>query len=156
MTLTQSIAMLDMLETHFPSPALLPAVNRPKERARVLEMAALVACEIQPPQSTRIRKKIKSDFGGDGNRWARDIYERGVDVFEELVKRGREDAGAGRYSVGDEVTWADVFLVPAVQGGLRVGLELDKYPLVDGIVKECWKLEAFRMGGVGEHGRLIP
>lgn len=155
-TMTQSIAMLDMLESYFPTPALLPAAERLADRARVLEMAALVACEIQAPQNTRIRKKIKSDFGGDGAVWARDIYERGLGVYEELIRRGRKEGGGGRYSVGDEVTWADVFLVPQVQGGLRVGLELGNYPLLEGVVNECWKLEAFQKGGVGEHGKLVP
>ena len=80
------------------------------------------------------------------------MYERGLEVYEALAQRGR----GGRYSVGDELTLADVFLVPAVQGGLRVGIDLDKWPRVKGIVEECWKLEAFQKGGLGGHGRLVP
>jgi maleylacetoacetate isomerase len=151
-TITQSPAIIDFLETHFPSPPLLPSASRFQARARVLELASLVACDIQPPQNSRVRKKIATDFKGDGQVWARWVYERGLGVYETLTQRG----GCGRYSVGDEITLADVFLVPAVQGGLRVGIDLDKWPRVKGVVEECWKLESFQKGGLGGHGRLVP
>ena len=121
-----------------------------------MELTSLVACDIQPPQNSRIRKKIVSDFGGDGVVWAKYVYERGFGVYETFLERARLKGSCGRYSVGNEVTLADVFLVPAVQGGLRVGIELEKWPLVRSIVKECWKLEAFKRGGLGGHGKLVP
>ena len=122
-----------------------------------MELTSLVACDIQPPQNSRIRKKVVSDFGGDGTVWAKFVYERGLGVYETFVERARLKGGSdGRYSVGDNVTLADVFLVPAVQGGLRVGIELERWPLVKSIVEECWKLEAFKRGGLGGHGKLMP
>ncbi|CZR60932.1 related glutathione S-transferase [Phialocephala subalpina] len=160
-TITQSPAVLDFLESHFPAPPLLPVGKEKwKERARVIELVSLVACDIQPPQNSRIRKKLEEEFGGDGIKWARYVYERGFSVYEESLERGRkldgEDGGRGRYSVGSEVSLADVFLVPAVQGALRVGVETERWPLLKGVVDECWKLEAFRKGGLGGHGRLVP
>ncbi|KUJ20358.1 glutathione S-transferase, partial [Mollisia scopiformis] len=151
-TITQSPAIIDFLESHFPDLPLVPVGKEKwKERARVMELVSLVACDIQPPQSSRVRKRIGEEFGGDGKRWAQWVYERGLGVYEEFLERGRKVDGKAarmwRYSVGDEVTLADVFLVPAVQGALRVGLEIEKWPLVKGIVDECWKLEAFRKGG---------
>jgi maleylacetoacetate isomerase len=49
------------------------------------------------------------------------MFMRGIGVYETFIERAKLKGGDGRYSVGDEVTLADVFLVPAVQGGLRVG-----------------------------------
>jgi len=114
-TITQSPAILDFLSTHFPDPPLLPEIGRPKERARVMELASLVACDIQPPQNSRIRKKIGKDFKGDGEAWAHWVYKRGFSVYERFLEAGRKDMGEGRYSVGNEVSLADVFLVPAVR-----------------------------------------
>lgn len=151
-TITQSPAIVDFLEHTFPEPKLLPGVEEMWKRARTLELVSLVSCDIQPVQSTRVRSKIERDFGGDRNAWARWVYERGFTVYERFLERGVK----GTYSVGDEVTLADVFLVPAVQGGLRLGVELEKWPLIKEVVDECWKLEAFRKGGVGGHGRLKP
>jgi maleylacetoacetate isomerase len=159
-TITQSPAILDFLDCHFPQPALLPGMQAPINRARVLELASLVACDIQPPQNSRVRKQIKQRFAGDGEAWARWVYERGLTVYESLVERSRlkrlDGMGEERFSVGGEVSLADVFLVPAVQGGLKVGVELERWPLVKGIVEECWKLESFKKGGLGLHGRLVP
>jgi maleylacetoacetate isomerase len=154
-TITQSAAIIDFLESHYPNPPLLPSTEKWKERARVMELTSLVACDIQPPQNSRIRKKIV-EFGGDGEAWARYVYERGLGVYETFVERTKLKGGDGRYSIGDEVTLADVFLVPAIQGALRVGIDLDRWPLVKSIVEECWKLEAFRKGGLGGHGKLKP
>lgn len=121
-----------------------------------MELVSLVACDIQPPQNSRVRKKLEAEFGGDGVKWARYVYERGFGVYEEFLERIRKADAGGKYSVGSEVTLADVFLVPAVQGGLRVGVEVERWPLMKGVVDECWKLEAFRKGGLGGHGKLIP
>ena len=155
-TITQSPAILDFLNAHFPDPPLIPEIERPRERARVMELASLVACDIQPPQSSRVRKKISQDFGGDGEVWARWVYERGFGVYENFVEKGRKEMGDGKYSVGNEISLADVFLVPALQGGLKMGLDVGKWPILKGIVDECWRLEAFRKGGLGGHGKLLP
>jgi maleylacetoacetate isomerase len=155
-TITQSPAILDFLSTHFPDPPLVPGIERPRERARVMELTSLVACDIQPPQNSRIRKKLREDFQGDGEAWARWVYERGFNVYETFLETGRKEIGEGKYSVGNEISLADVFLLPAVQGGLRVGIELAKWPRLKGIVDECWRLEAFKKGGLGGHGRLVP
>ena len=154
-TITQSAAIIDFLESHYPDPPLIPRTEKWEERARVMELTSLVACDIQPPQNSRIRKKIV-EFGGDGEAWARYVYQRGLGVYETFLERAKSKSGNGRYSVGDEVTLADVFLVPAIQGGLRVGIELEQWPLVNSIVAECWQLEAFKKGGLGGHGKLKP
>jgi len=162
LTITQSSAIIDFLESHFPIPPLLPGVERLKERSRVLELASLVACDIQPPQNSRVRKKIAEMFGGDGEEWARYVYERGFGVYETFLQNTRkerlgESSKRGRlFSVGDEATLADVFLVPAAQGALRIGVGLEKWPLLNDVVAECWKLEAFQKGGLGGHGKLVP
>jgi maleylacetoacetate isomerase len=156
-TITQSFAILDFLEHLFPDVPLIPPHSDPLRRSRVLELANLVMCDIQPPQNSRIREHLSTQYGVDKIKYAQHVYERGLGVYEALARRIREDDGfKGAYSVGDEVTLADICLVPAVQGGLRVGIDLERWPLVKGIVEECWKIEAFRKGGVGEHGNLVP
>lgn len=175
LTITQSPAILSFIESQFPFPQLLPGPEEPVARARVLELASLVACDIQPPGTTRIRSKVREDYGGDGEEWARWAYRRGFGVYESLVARAWKEAERGekvelgdgrvksqgerrRFSVGNDVTWADIYLVPAVQGALRIGMEseMGQWPRVKGIVERCWGLKAFRDGGVGRHGRLIP
>ena len=144
--------MLDFLENTFPDPALLPPPADYEARARVMELVSLAVADIQPPQSTRIRERIAKEFGGDGKLWARGVYNRGLTAYENLLSRWPDS----RFSVDDQVTFADICLVPVVQGGLRVGIDLGKWPRIQRIVKECWKMDAFKRGGVGEHGKLNP
>ncbi|THU95519.1 glutathione S-transferase [Dendrothele bispora CBS 962.96] len=161
LTITQSPAILDWLEQNFPSPSLLPSSSDPWARAKVLELASLVVSDIQPPQSTRYRQKIVADYGGDGEAWARSVYERGLSVYETLLARSSDSdftgsGTKGKYSVGDQVTMADICLVPAAQGAIRVGIDLGRWPMVKEVVDECWKLPEFQKGGLGQHGRLDP
>jgi len=53
---------------------------------------------------------------------------------------------AGKYSVGDEVTMADVVLAPAVEAALRYGIELESLPTIKRIYESVKGLEAFRKG----------
>jgi maleylacetoacetate isomerase len=83
-TITQSLAIVDFLNHQFPSPSLLPTDLR--ARAQVLDLVSLVACDIQPPQSSRVRKKIVEDYNGDGEALARWVYERGFKACEALLQ----------------------------------------------------------------------
>jgi maleylacetoacetate isomerase len=69
------------------------------------------------------------------------LIEDGLRAYEAIV------AGcAGKYSVGDEITMADVCLVPAAWGAERVGVDLGAFPVVSGIVKNLESVEAVRKG----------
>ena len=46
-------------------------------------------------------------IGGDKALWAKETILKGLGTYEKLAKQT-----AGKYSVGDEITLADVFLIP--------------------------------------------
>jgi len=46
-------------------------------------------------------------MGGDKLAWAKEINIKGLTVYEKFIKKTK-----GKYSVGDEVTLADAFLIP--------------------------------------------
>lgn len=49
-----------------------------------------------------------------------------------------------------------MFLVPAVEGAMRVGCEVVRpWPRVRDVVRECARLEAFRVGGLGFVGEAF-
>lgn len=59
----------------------------------------------------------------------------------------------GKYSVGDEITMADVCLWPMVQGGSRVGVDVEMIGLrtVCMIMEELGKMEEFVEIGLQFH-----
>lgn len=73
---------------------------------------------MQPPTNLRILKRVK-ELGGDDKAWAKELMEAGLLAYDKLAAEY-----AGEYSVGDEVTLADVCLAPAVEGALRWGVDV--------------------------------
>lgn len=107
-TLSQSLAIIEYLEETRPSPALLP--RDPVQRARCRMISDHITSGIQPLQNLAVLKKV-----GDGSQeWAQHFITRGFQALEQLL----QDT-AGRYCVGDEVTMADLCLVPQVANADR-------------------------------------
>jgi maleylacetoacetate isomerase len=69
------------------------------------------------------------------------VYIILIIVYETLLK----DC-AGLYSVGDEVTMADVALAPAIEAALRWGVDFTGLPTVWGIYERLKGLPAFENG----------
>ncbi|GME34168.1 maleylacetoacetate isomerase [Neofusicoccum parvum] len=143
-TITQSIAALEYLEEAFPSTRrLLPPPASPAARAAVRTLVGIIACDIQPLTNSKPIKAVNA-LGHDGQAWARDWTERGLDAFEAALARTQDPAAGGRFSVGEEVTLADVCLVPAVWAARRWGCAVERWPRVMGVVGWMEGLEEVR------------
>lgn len=138
----QSVAALEYLEEAFPDhPRLLPA--DPLARAKVRTLVNIVACDVQPVTNSHILAAVEK-MGQERAVWARKYTERGLGAFEAVAKKT-----AGKFCVGDEMSLADVFLVPAMWGAQRYGTNLNDYPTIknifeslsseDAVVKAHWK-----------------
>ena len=53
---------------------------------------------------------------------------------------------AGRYSVGNSITLADVVLAPAIDGALRFGVDIGEFQTITRVMEELNKVEAFEKG----------
>jgi glutathione S-transferase len=51
---------------------------------------------------------------------------------------------AGKYCFGDEITAADAYVVPQVYNAKRFQVDMTRFPVIDGIVKNLEGIEAFR------------
>lgn len=152
LTLTQSIAALEYLEDAYPdSRPLLPKDAR--ARAQVRTLVSIVTTEIHPLTTHRVRDTIIDLFPSeaaeeakhDGNqKWDYHFIRRGIAIYEKLAVEM-----AGKYSVGDELTLADVCLVPELWTGLARGLELSEFPVVKGVFQRCMAVK--EIGGERTH-----
>src|SRR5262249_31286715 len=59
--LTQSLAILGYLDQRYPNQPFLPAAGA--DRAHVVAMAAIVACDIHPLNNLRVLKYLKNKLG---------------------------------------------------------------------------------------------
>jgi maleylpyruvate isomerase len=133
--IAQSIAILEYLEEVFPAPRLLPA--DPLQRARVRQLTELVNAGIQPLQNTAVRLHVEA-LGVDVPAWMERWVGRGLAALEASVR-----PIAGRFCVGDELSFADLCLVPQLYFARRFGLPLDGLPTLLRIEAQCAALACF-------------
>jgi maleylacetoacetate isomerase len=139
--LTQSLAICEYLEENWPEPPLLP--GDAVARARIRAMALVVACDIHPLNNLRVLQYLRGELHADDaavERWARAWIGRGFAALEELIARNSAD---GRHCHGDQVTLADVFLLPQVFNSRRVDLDLAPYPRLRAVAAHLESLPAF-------------
>ncbi|HEY2735110.1 MAG TPA: maleylacetoacetate isomerase, partial [Polyangiales bacterium] len=135
--LTQSVAIVEYLETLKPEPALLP--RAPLARARVREAIEIVNSGIQPLQSTYILSEVRRSLGDEeANKWPARAMVPGLRALEVHAERY-----AGYYSVGDELSLADAFLVPQLYNARRFGLDVSHFPRLIAIENHLNELDAF-------------
>jgi maleylpyruvate isomerase len=134
--LCQSLAILEWLEERFPAPALLS--RDPWARARARQLAEIVNSSIQPLHNQLVLQRIEAG-GLERQEWGRFWVTRGLAALEREAA-----ASAGRFLVGDEVSLADVCLVPQLYAARRFGVEPAMYPTLARIEATCADLPAFR------------
>jgi maleylacetoacetate isomerase len=138
--LGQSLAIIDYLDALQPQPRLIPDAQ--PLRARVLEFAYSIACDIHPVNNLRILRYLQ-DLGADEAEkaaWYRHWIDLGMTTLDELLRR----ADAGPYCFGDVPTLADVCLVPQVANALRMKCDLSRFQRVLAVNAHCQQHPAFQ------------
>ncbi|XP_019374291.1 PREDICTED: maleylacetoacetate isomerase isoform X2 [Gavialis gangeticus] len=133
-TLSQSLAIIEYLEETRPNPRLLPQDQ--KKRAQVRMISDHIVSGIQPLQNLAILQRV----GEKKLEWAQHYITNGFQALERILKHT-----AGRYCVGDEVSMADLCLVPQVYNAERYKVDLAPYPTITRINKALLELEAFQV-----------
>jgi maleylacetoacetate isomerase len=135
--LIQSLAIIEYLDEVHPRPPLLP--REPVERAKVRGLAQLIACDIHPLNNTSPLRYLKNVLGQDQPKidaWYHHWIVEGFEALEPLM-------GIGRYTFGNEITLADVCLVPQVSNARRFKVPLDRFPRIVAVDAACRELPAF-------------
>lgn len=84
------------------------------------------------------------EAGIEGRQWQKEHMTAGLAAYEQLLVR---NGCAGTFSVGDNVSLADVVLAPAVDGALRFGVNVRDFPNVQRIYDAVQRLPSFVQGG---------
>ena len=136
---SQSMAILELLEEIAPEPPLLPADAM--ARARVRQMAEIVNSGIQPLQNLGVLKRLMREHGADragAHRWARLSIDKGFVALETLAARW-----SGRCLVGDDVSLADLYLVPQLTNARQFEVDLAAYPTLLRVQDWLMQIAAF-------------
>lgn len=139
--ITQSLAIIDYLDEVYPTPALLP--NAAYDRSVVRSLALMIACEIHPLNNLRVLQTLKNDLKVSDEQklaWYHKWLELGFTALETKLNSIQRSKNV---CFGDEVSLADICLIPQVYNAKRFEFPVSDYPLIDAINDYCLSLPAF-------------
>ncbi len=138
--LVQSVAIIEYLDETRPQPPLLP--DDPSRRAAVRTVTEMINSVIQPLHNLAVRERLCEQFGAsesDTQAWCRYWIERRLTGLDRALA-----AHSGRFSVGDALTMADVFLFPQAETSARFDVDLSAFRAVAAVMNNLRVLPPFR------------
>lgn len=138
----QSVALIEWLDTVYPTPRLIPQDSGQALEVRALAMG--IACDIHPLNTPRVLKYLGGEMEQSEdarqhwyNKWVRDGF-----VVLERQLAGYADRGP--FCVGDAPTLADICLVPQVLNARRFGVPVDDFYRINAVYAHCLTVTAFQ------------
>jgi maleylacetoacetate isomerase len=140
--LSQSLAIIEYLDERHPDPPLLPA--SPQTRARARQIANLICCDIHPLNGFRVLIYLRDTLGIDVQRrrhWFQHWLLEGLDALELWLTA---DGARRHFCVGEQVSIADVCLVPQLDVARRNSIDIEDFPRLAAVETACLAMPAFR------------
>ena len=138
----QSMAVIEYLDEINLEVPLLPADAL--GRARVRQLAQIVACDIHPLNNLKVLTYLRQEMGQTQeavDAWYRHWVENGLAAFEALLA---DSPATGLFCHGDDPGLADACLVPQLFNARRVDADLSGLPTALRVEANCNELRAFR------------
>lgn len=132
--IAESTAIIEWAEESFSEPKLLP--SDPVKRAKIRQLSQIINSGIQPVQNLKVQQYY-SEVKEKQKAWAQHWIRKGLQTYETLVKET-----AGKFSVGDEITMADLFLIPQCYNAERYEVSLKEFPTIAKINANALNTEA--------------
>lgn len=139
-TIVQSMAICEYLDETFRAHPILP--GDPASRSHVRGIAQSIASEIQPLNNLAVLNFLGNEMKQNQDavkQWYNHWVERGFSAVESWLAGPR----GGTFCFGDTPTLADCFLVPQVYNAERFSCDLEPFPNIRRITKQCRSLPAF-------------
>ena len=139
--LRQSLAIMEYLDETWPTPPLMPATARDRQRVRAISQ--LIASDMHPLNNLRVLQFFENTWNvpqAEREAWVRHWVKAGFDALEDTLC---DNPSTGAFCDGDVPTMADCCLVPQVYNAERFGVDMAPYRTIRRITKECLALDAF-------------
>ncbi|SNY55575.1 maleylacetoacetate isomerase [Arsukibacterium tuosuense] len=140
-SLNQSLAIIEYLDEMYPEPALLP--EDPAAKAQVRSLALDIACDIHPLNNLRVLQYLTGPLALNDDQkteWIHHWLHTGFSALEQRLQ-----TTAGEFCYGDNITLADLCLVPQMYNALRFKLDTLEYPTISRIYHHCQQLAGFAL-----------
>ncbi|CAM2862161.1 maleylacetoacetate isomerase [Legionella worsleiensis] len=138
----QSLAIIEYLDEIHPNTPLLP--KDPLLKATLKSLALIIACDMHPLNNLRVLNRLRDQFNAqeeDVMAWYHHWLKTGFDAFEAGLNRLERTKPL---CSGNEVSLADLCLIPQVYNAHRFNFSMMDYPLIMAINDYCMTLPAFQ------------
>ena len=136
----ESFAIMEYLEDIHPEPSLFP--KEAYLKARVRQVCEVINSFMHPMGNLKTLQYLEKTNGYTQEQkeaWVQHWAGQGLETLETTLKEF-----SGAYCFGDQVTMADLFLIPQLLTCQRFKVDISKYPTLVRINENCLKLEAFQ------------
>jgi maleylacetoacetate isomerase len=136
--LTQSMAIIEYLNEKYPSPALLP--QSLEDRAWVRRFSQIIVSDIHPLNNSGTLNYLKNVLHHDQeqcDQWYFNTLRNGFDTLEAMIIANKR---SGQCCLGNEISIADICLIPQMYNAQRYHFPLTNYPHLQAINDHCLKL----------------
>lgn len=118
--LSQSMAIIEWIDETYnlEEAQLFPGTF--SERAKIRELCEIINADTAPLQNLRTQKRY-SQNADEKMAWTQEWITRGLKIFEAASAPVR-----GKWSVGNDTTAADLFLIPQIYNALRFQIDVAK------------------------------
>ncbi|KAL1895953.1 hypothetical protein Sste5346_005052 [Sporothrix stenoceras] len=137
-TIRQSMSILEFFEEAFPDKRpLMPGVDQPLQRATIRDIINIIGSDVQPKTNSSVIRRMQG-LGVEATDWCNETMVPGLRSVNAILQES-----AGKHSVGDEITLADVFISPACEAALRWGVDLTPFEAITRAYNACKDLPEF-------------
>ncbi|MFI5391030.1 MAG: maleylacetoacetate isomerase [Bacteriovoracales bacterium] len=148
----QSMAIALYLDEKFPGPKLFP--KDPYMKCFCIQQCEIINSGIQPFHNLKVLKELKKRFQiseDDKNSWVKFWIEEGLSPLELILKPISKN-----YSLGDDLSALDAFIIPQVFTCMRYNISLINFPTIKKIFDNCQNLPAFQKAEPSKQPDFIP
>jgi maleylacetoacetate isomerase/maleylpyruvate isomerase len=139
--ITQSLAIIEYLDSVVPEPRLLPL--DPVDRAHVAAMAQAIACDIHPLNNLRVTNYLRQELS-QGEAQVQGWYAHWIEEgFHAMEAWAVQRSTSRRYLYADAVSVADLLLVPQMYNARRFNVGLEAFPALVAIDRHLCTIPAF-------------
>ena len=146
---SQSMAILEYLEETYPDIALLPSSS--VDRAKVRQLAQMIASDTQPLQNLRVIKRVESLLDTKSRvEWGAHWIKTGLTAFEKEISKT-----AGTYCFGNKITLADLCLIPQMYNARRFKCDVSGWPTILRVEASLNIIPAFQAAAPDQQGDAV-
>ena len=111
-------------------------------RAKIRQVCENVNSDMHPFQNLKLLQYLEKTHGynqDQKNHWSQMWSEKGFTAIEKIIEHT-----SGDYCFGNNVTAADVFVVPQIFAAARFGFDISQFKTLSKVNMNCLVLDAFK------------